>query len=169
MTVNVERVWLWAEALESEKYRDKQGYGALWRIYPPGIGYSYCCLGVAIEVAFANGVRYTNEDLDDLEEMVRLDIGTDYSQVSDPWELPTRENATLGGWSKVREWYGFDNSDPYVGYIPCADAECSNADCTGGVDANPICATGANDDAFCTFPQIAAMLRKHYPKESTSE
>jgi hypothetical protein len=93
MTVNKERVELWAQALESEKY--VQCYGALklepWQKLshteqsePDPLTVNqvrHCVLGVAMEVARLNGLRFVQTSSSVLPE-------------------------------KVSEWYGFDGADP---------------------------------------------------------
>lgn len=79
--VNKERMRMWTRALKSGQY--KQGKGSM-RAYGGG----YCCLGVAMDIAFANGCEVTGVE----------NWGTTSS-------LPP----------KVAEWYGLptgDRSDP---------------------------------------------------------
>lgn len=47
-----ERVKLWVEALRSGNFRQGRGYMRIEHEYSSA---SYCCLGVAMEVAYANG------------------------------------------------------------------------------------------------------------------
>jgi len=52
--VNADAKRLWVEALRSGDYQ--QGQGALSTLSSDGGGTRFCCLGVACEVAIANGV-----------------------------------------------------------------------------------------------------------------
>jgi hypothetical protein len=93
MTVNKERVELWAQALESEKY--VQCHGAM-KLEPgeksPYLGESpillnqvrHCVLGVAEEVARLN------------------DLQVPFASTSGVWP------------DAVIEWYGFDDPDPLL-------------------------------------------------------
>lgn len=79
--VNKERMWMWTRALKSGQY--KQGQGSM-----RDSGGGYCCLGVAMDIAFANGCEVTGVE----------NWGVTSS-------LPP----------KVAEWYGLptgDRSDP---------------------------------------------------------
>jgi hypothetical protein len=89
MQPNKERIRLWVEALESGNY--KQGVGTLRNpSFAPG-GYSYCCLGVAIEVAVNNG--YSNETAESMHSYGGI-LTTD-----------------------LLEWYGLSGVNTYVGDV----------------------------------------------------
>lgn len=94
---NKENIQKWVEALESGKY--KQGTSRLRRI-----DNSYCCLGVACQVALENG----------LEIDLRKDVD-DYSYDRDSCTLP----------KKVHNWLGIINEGGYFGNIEFKDG--SNA------------------------------------------
>lgn len=89
--VNRERMEMLCSALESGQY--EQGKYSLAYTSPEGEA-RYCCLGVACEVAMANGLN--------IEKTVRPGGDAEY----DEW------NATLP--PSVREWFGLDpdESDP---------------------------------------------------------
>ena len=89
MTVNKDRVELLCQALESERYVQCRN-----RLRQPLLSldekWSYCALGVAIDVAVQNGLQISPIGLEDLY----------YNHSSLPWE--------------VRIWYGFENSNPDI-------------------------------------------------------
>lgn len=88
MAVNRERVEMLVQALESGDY--SQARGGLARVRGDGV-ISYCCLGVACEVAIANGAK--------VEKRVHLDF-VEYDD--NKGRLP----------DSVIDWYGFDSEDP---------------------------------------------------------
>jgi len=92
MTVNKDRVELLCQALESERYvqcRNKLRYE---RVVPghAEVRFSYCALGVAIDVAVKNGLQATFNEIENW-----------YYQHGD---LP----------AKVQEWYGFEDYNPDI-------------------------------------------------------
>jgi hypothetical protein len=94
MTINKERVELFAQALESDRYRKCSTYLRAVGRYPNGDLVEYnCALGVATHVALDNGLRQ---------------------------QLPllrrTEGDLFLGGGlaTPVRHWYGFLFDDPPV-------------------------------------------------------
>lgn len=137
---NEPRILLWVEALESGNYR--QANGKL-RVEEPALGvpddegYSYCCLGVAIEVALANGYK---------------------SPETESYEI---ENDTL--WEGVVTWYGLSSCDPVV--VVEENATYDDEDEDEGREVL-ICATEANDENELSFPQIAAGIRTLYLGEA---
>jgi hypothetical protein len=93
MTVNKERVELLCQALESDQYvqckdalRTNDGFPCLGS----EITFTYCALGVAIEVAVRNGL---------FVDQSRLDAWYDIRST-----LP----------SEVRGWYGFVDNNPEI-------------------------------------------------------
>jgi hypothetical protein len=91
MSVNKERVRLWVEALESGNYEQTRAVLRATQYGPDGMDtgrFAYCCLGVAIEVAKANGCQ----------------VG------ADPFDYGGVLNR------EVSDWYGFFLPDPPVGY-----------------------------------------------------
>jgi hypothetical protein len=79
----------WAAALRSGEYT--QGTGQLYRaLHRPNKPAAYCCLGVACQVARANGVE--------------LDFHVDYGFPPSGEELP----------QVVQDWLGVDDSDPIL-------------------------------------------------------
>ena len=87
---NLENIRLWVTALRSGDYR--QGIGSLYNISSG----TYCCLGVACEVARANGVAL--EIADDPEP------GGDRAYDNESAFLP----------SKVQAWLGVDSRNPII-------------------------------------------------------
>lgn len=81
---------LWVEGLRSGQFT--QGTGTLKRRRPDGT-YQYCCLGVACEVAKANGVPLVEEKPDE-------------------WSYFDGEGSALP--AAVIEWLGMSGTDPDV-------------------------------------------------------
>lgn len=103
MAVNKERVAMLVAALRSGSY--VQGQNRLARtIHRDGTTH-YCCLGVACEIALANGapVRKTTEyDEATDQDWIRytdIDSGKSETHVMPP---------------SVIDWFGFNASDPYL-------------------------------------------------------
>ena len=91
MTVNKDRVELLCQALESERYvqcRNRLRMDVL--SVGSKVKFTYCALGVAIDVAVKNGLQVTARNPEDWYH--------DHSSL--PWE--------------VRIWYGFENSNPDI-------------------------------------------------------
>lgn len=84
---NKKRVQLWVDALRSGKY--KQARGRL-----ETSGGEYCCLGVACDVAIANGI--------DIDRQVSKYGAVRYGETTSV--LPR----------KVAAWFGFEESSPAV-------------------------------------------------------
>ena len=85
--------WLkWARALESGKY--KQGH---YNLQKAG---RYCCLGVACELAIADGVEIQRKECS--ESRIRYDDASCYLQV------------------KVQNWLGITVNDPCLGDRPAS-------------------------------------------------
>lgn len=146
MAVNVERVALWVDALESGDYHQAVGSLRKMRYWEqPLSSYSYCCLGVATEVALANGC-----------------ILTDFGPGLTGSVAPTLYRSWNGSLPQsVWEWYGFDSQEltvtkganPYVG--KCDEIKCP-------VELHLIDAVQANDQLNWNFARIAAGLRELY-------
>jgi hypothetical protein len=102
LAINRERLRLLTAALRSGEYQ--QGQGRLVTIDPSGV-YQYCCLGVACEVAAANGL--------DLDVTVHSSIRVPYL----PYKV-TYNNETTQLPGAVRAWYGFSECDPRVSVEP---------------------------------------------------
>lgn len=141
MKVNKERLSLWIEALESDEFQ--QGTGALKTLPRLDGSAKYCCLGVATEVAIANGLQLNNIDQEKIHEYNRSS-GQELNP-TDGKNLFEIERAFLP--SSVIEWYGLTGGDPEVGRTPT------------GISVS---ATDANDRQCWTFTQIAAALRSTY-------
>lgn len=137
--VNKNNMLAWAEALESGDY--EQGVGALCAVNSDGVA-RFCCLGVATEVAIANGVA-----------LERVDAGVaGYRPAGEL--LAAQETAHLP--DLAMEWLGLGQINPVIGYSLCGSGACEDPTC------RKITATAANDDLVLSFGQIAAMLRKFY-------
>lgn len=96
MTVNVARVRLFVEALRSGKFRR---IGGVLAFYDSQIKkYKYCCLGVACEVALANGL--------DIPRTRTSSGNRAYDEASVLLPLA------------VTQWFGFDDTDPMIDLIP---------------------------------------------------
>lgn len=99
--VSKERVRLLVEALRSEDYN--QGQSRLHRIRPIGDGAveeTWCCLGVASDVAARNGLEIARKLVTDgyAPDGIQKEVfGSCHS-----------EYLSIG----VQEWYGFMNNDP---------------------------------------------------------
>ena len=133
MDPNKERLQLWVDALRSDEY--KQGFEALFD------GEGHCCLGVACEVALANGA------------IKKL-----------PWKFdekaPRYANGTLP--PDVRAWFGFDGDNPVVGVSTRAAHDCGWPDCERKGQSVNIIASTANDDEGWSFNQIADSVEEYY-------
>lgn len=138
MAVNKERIALWVEALRSGEYVQGREYLKT----PPRLQGGenkprYCCLGVATEVALANGCPVKDgENFDDL-------------------------NGTL--WRSISTWYGFTDADStelsWVDDPVIAEEPYFNA-CHGGGEFHQIRAAVANDERRWTFARIADEVEK---------
>ena len=99
MTVNKDRVELFAAALESDRYRQCKGRlkSQQWTSWPPSkanLVEHHCALGVATQVALDNGLRAELE-LYRTSEWVLWDNGDLHYLVA--------------------EWYGWDDTNPHLG------------------------------------------------------
>jgi hypothetical protein len=132
-TPNLERLKLWADELLTTTA--EQGKGNL------RLGDKYCCLGIAIEVAIANGCEVRVERFPD-----KVHTGQDngeiyrYDETSDV--LPV----------SVRDWYGVGPNPPVGIENNSGVAKCSDSDCH--CHNGKICATDANDEKNWSFKQI---------------
>lgn len=135
--VNKERVRLLVDALKSGEYA--QIDGTLGSIAPDGQR-SYCCLGVACEVALQNGVENVNRD----DTVPREDHGYRYNISYN------RISSTLP--REVQRWYGFSNDNPVL--LKHND--------------QPQNATYANDVLNLTFSQIGDLFERKYLNDESS-
>lgn len=90
--VNKENVRKWVDALRSGKYKQCRSY--------LNKGDAYCCLGVACEVAFKNGVAV---------EIVNLNENTSNAEAIRSYNKNTIDLPTV-----VKEWLGFEQHSPTV-------------------------------------------------------
>ena len=148
VTVNKQHMRLWVEALESGEYQ--QGTGRLAKMIRTDTDSSewqvkYCCLGVACEVAIANGVPLSVQRYGHGEEGFLT-----YDGQGDV--LPQR----------VRAWLGLDSGVPlFAGpttYRSPGDAD----DPSMEVFYEDVDAVTANDVFEWDFNNIAAHLRDFY-------
>lgn len=123
----------WVEALESGDYR--QGYNMLRD--PRG---AYCCLGVACEVAIANGVNIVGKPgaFNVLQQEATYVYGGNEGWTSSALPDP------------VRDWLGLTSTTPLIAY---------------GRSHESIGAVKANDVLRWSFMDIAKELRRLYLKE----
>jgi hypothetical protein len=148
--VNRERVQLWVEALESGEF--EQGSGQLQiRLSLNDKGETtdkatYCCLGVAIEVALRNG--YT-------PQLVQ--------GIVNPY-MESYEHLNTALWPGVVAWYGFEKTeqDPYIGIWHNDDGEYRTKNPGDTFEWESLSASDANDEHHLNFQQIAAGLRAKY-------
>jgi hypothetical protein len=96
VTVNKERVQLLVDALRSGEFQQRHGD---LRGNAHGGGVSYCCLGVATEVALRNG-----------------------AMCLEAW------GGTALHW-RLAQWYGFESGNPIIRPAPCRDAVAANDIC----------------------------------------
>lgn len=141
MTVNKERIELWAQALDSGEH--EQCVGSLRRFgFPPEGGYrteKNCALGVGILVAMANGCELPNFTW---EEASRMPI-------------------------KVAMWYGLPSTDPQLGLTEedlqfSPDDSYWNLTCKGQSTDGWRNVISINDAMRLPFKIIAELLRRTY-------
>lgn len=136
---NQERVQLLVDALQSGEF--EQGRDALGQVDGATGKVKYCCLGVACEVAIANGLA--------LERWVGANGNVYYADRETP-DFETDTDLTTG----VAKWYGFDKSlDP------------SNPKLGVNQHGGDVFATGANDDLRADFATIGAAFKAKYIDE----
>lgn len=134
MAVNRERVRLLVDALESGEYEQGQN-----RLQQNG---KFCCLGVACEVAIANGVEINVQQR-------RPDLDQDLETVYD--------NATMFLPESVSDWYGFEDTwDEYEEMVGASNNPAVL------IDGRLTYATKANDMLEATLPEIAEGFRAMY-------
>jgi len=140
MTVDKERVQLLVDALESGVYR--QTNAKLCKIIDDE--QMFCCLGVACEVAIANGLNILVTDPGNTSRAVAYNGETAY--------LP----------EEVRDWYGFEYVDPalYIDFVIHPGEDPTEHESS---------ATKANDKYHKTFAQIAAAFRRTYLQEEPTD
>lgn len=130
---NQENIRKWVEALRSGTYAQTIGRLA------DNVG--FCCLGVACEVAIANGVALSKRQTESLAGTFEYAYGPEWSE----GELP----------DIVAEWLGFYDE---------GDDEYSHAtDPSLPTTEHPTysCASW-NDEAKATFSKIADLIEAHY-------
>lgn len=139
-TCNQENMRMWIQALRSGGY--KQGRGNLKVITPQTGSASYCCLGVACEVAMGNGVQmaldfYPVEN--SCPSWPAYVHGLDSGCTSKHGVRFAGTGSSLP--NRVQEWLGIDSDDPEI----CGVSTIS-----------------ANDSFGWDFNQIADALEKTY-------
>ena len=137
MTVNKDRVELFAAALESDRYRQCRGQlrAMTYDQSVDGIREAHCALGVATQVALDNG----------LHAEILEKYGRQFSEgiLGAMW---TRGDLSPG----VAEWYGWGGTNPYLGI-----------DLGSGEEEN---IASANDFGL-SFWQIAQAVRAKWLKD----
>lgn len=134
MTVNKERVQILVDALKSGNYA--QVNGTLGSVAPNGQR-SYCCLGVACEVAIKHGVS----DVSRADAVPRIDYGRPYNIAYNG------SRSTLP--QEVQRWFGFSSDNPVI--LKHND--------------QPQTATYANDVMHLNFNQIGDLFERRYLSE----
>lgn len=127
---DVDRIRLWTDALRSGKYAQAR------RVLCDGE--KYCCLGVACQVAYENGLNITR-------------VASDYPYMVNGGKPETvqairyaREVSYLP--IEVADWYGLDSRNPWVEY-----------------QGTQYTLIQLNDDGAFGFPEIADMIDARYP------
>lgn len=139
MTVNRERVLLLADALKSGRYR--KGMSRLHYI-PGNDADSWCCLGVASDIAIRNGL--------DITRVIVQDV---YLQGSkEVFGGHTRDEYLCAA---VREWYGFDEANPELRSAGGMTVSAASWNDTGA----PEDGKGQREQ---DFTEIAAAFRRTY-------
>lgn len=105
---NEEHIQLLVDALRSGKYR--QGRGTLANFDKRSRKVSYCCLGVACEVARANGLNVPREKFNEGPQH-------SYYYGDNARELPQISRLP----NSVAEWYGLDRN-PYLSAMTAIQA-----------------------------------------------
>lgn len=148
--VNRDRVQLLVDALESDEFGQCKG---TLRLANADGKFTYCCLGVATEVALRNG----------LPEAVATQPGAGLYDKSSPTSVWNHNEGQLLS-DEVMEWYGFDERSPMLsGLVSYMD------------DADPIkrphLAHHWNDSYNADFKKIAAMFRERFlaPETATAD
>lgn len=134
MAVNKERVRLLVEALRSGEF--EQGYATLRTQ-----GDTYCCIGVACEVARLNGIGIEWK----LEKRASCCDDCDPGHEGERWFF-NEQSVAFG--TAVRDWYGFIEADPIL----------SDHDFT-------LTMIGANDTKGMNFEKIADLIEARYLTE----
>lgn len=155
--VNQERLQLFLDALRSGEF--VQGTGNLreepcdsdcHHAHEERLPLRYCCLGVATEVAIANGCAGVRWNAD--EETFQY-LGWRIGRSGDESEHWADENCSLP--PQVQEWFGFDASDPVL-------TEESRPGINGLLTHRAI---WWNDDRRVSFTTIADLFEARYKKE----
>lgn len=154
---NKANIRLWVDALRSGAYERGEKY--LATSDNPDGPYRYCCLGVACEVAIANGVPLTYVSQ---KQQPSLVPSVSPSQV---WEKVYHGGDACGGSggecsgsflpAAVQDWLGLHDENPIILFSP------------GGEGSYPMAelnAITANDSNHWSFEQIADALETTYLK-----
>lgn len=128
MAVNKERLTALVAALRSGNY--KQGKKALHNTESD----TWCCLGVACDVAIMNGLDLESVEIDGL---TRYYPGVEVGHKA--WEAMTLPQA-------VKEWYGFEDGNPHL------HSEAGNR----------LSAAEWNDRENATFAEIATLFEQTF-------
>jgi|SRR5688572_18258861 len=144
---NPERVALLVAALRSGDYEQVQGRLAVTVATKDGVEqWKYCCLGVACEVAIANGVEVPVAML---------------QNPGAPFVLRSYDNGIVSLPRQVGDWFGFSSDDPMIDV---------NVDSDPSFPLRNVSATHANDSIGLSFAQIAdAFERTYITKENNEE
>lgn len=137
---NKENVTKWVQALRSGEYEQTDGVLCRRTI---GDKYAFCCLGVASEVAIANGVELIRLSDDDEREQPYQWHDAD-SEPDNPIVVDSVGENELP-WP-VQEWLGILSGNPVL--------DQSGLDCIS-----------ANDERKYTFTEIADLVEARYLKE----
>lgn len=130
--VNVERLKLWTQALKSGQYNQTT---SRLGVIQDGEA-SYCCLGIACEVAIANGL--------DIDRNVNL-FGVEGVDEGDGSIVYDNEPSVLP--KAVQDWFGFRETNPMI-HLPEDERNMSLAEC--------------NDALNMSFEQIAKVVEDNY-------
>lgn len=106
MMPNQENIQKWVDALESGKFVQTQGALRRNSFDNDDKEVQFCCLGVACEVARANGIR-----LDLAKE------SSDYTWIDNDWEDPSTDDGKLP--ELVCDWLGVEDPNPLLNGETC--------------------------------------------------
>lgn len=150
MALNKERIRLFVDELRSRRRR--QGNGALARYNPAAKKVSYCCLGVACEVARAHGLKL---------DRVKTDEYYTYAPDND-------SEASFLPYD-VRDWFGFLDTNPEILILPedLRDLPADVIPLRNYTNAY-VKAVAVNDVLKLPFSVIANAFERTYLTEETS-
>lgn len=140
MAVNEERLRLFTTALRSGEF--EQGVARLCTIGSDG-ELMFCCLGVATEVAIANGLELGYKNTDMARYYTWSDLGPPIRDEDGNEVLERAETAVLP--KPVADWYGFSTTSPALYF-------------TGELTE----ATELNDDKRLSFAVIADLFEETF-------